>query len=152
MAAIDNDLLAILGGLALEGMVLRAVIRVPLPVIREVSLREDPRSPGSPIGERDVGLKARVLDGGYVLDRAVGGVPSDLLRPHLTAEAHSPQQVLHRHVLHDVRRGDQRCQDDAPLAPVDHVVVVVARAVPCVVRIGVGQAQPEIRRAHIAAG
>ena len=74
VASVDDNLLAILGGLPREGMVLRAATLVPRGVIGKVRLREEPRSPRSPIGERDVGPDAGVLQRDDVLGRAVGRV------------------------------------------------------------------------------
>ena len=80
------------------------------------------------VGQGHVGADAGVLDGDDVLGRAVGGVAGHLVRPQLPAEADPPQQIEHRLVLHDVGRRDQRGEDDAALAAVDDVVVVVAQA------------------------
>ena len=93
--------------------------------------------------------------GDDVLDRAVGGVAGHLAGPELAAEADPPEQVPQRHVLHHVGRGHQGGEDDARLAAVDDVVVVVAQArpVPGPHRrgVGVGRADPEVGRAPVAA-
>ena len=98
------------------------------------------------VGQRDVGADAGVLDGDDVLDRAVGRVAGHLARPQLAPEADPPEQVAHRHVLHHVGRRDQGGEDDAGLAAVDDVVVVVAQAVPVPVRIGVASGSVVLTR------
>jgi hypothetical protein len=80
------------------------------------------------VGQRDVGADTDVLNGDDVLGRAVLGVPGDGVRPDPPAEANAPQQIPHGLALHDVRRGDESREDDASLAPVDHIVIVVAEA------------------------
>ena len=79
------------------------------------------------VGQRDVGPDAGVLEGDDVLDGAVGRVAGHLVRAQLAPEADPPEQVPQRHVLHHVGRGHQRGEDDARLAAVDDVVVVVAQ-------------------------
>jgi hypothetical protein len=49
-----------------------------------------------------------------------------MVRPDLSAEADAPEQIAHRHVVAHVDRGDEGGEDDASLAAVDDVVVVVA--------------------------
>lgn len=66
------------------------------------------------------------LDGGYVLRGAVGGVAGYLLRAYPPQEAGAPEQVEHRRVLGDLKRGDQSVQDDPRLAAIDDVVSIVA--------------------------
>jgi hypothetical protein len=80
------------------------------------------------VGERDVGAKAGLLQGHDVLDGTVGGIPGDLTRMKLAPEADPPQQIQHRLVFHDIGRGHEGGQDDAPLATIDDVMVVVAQA------------------------
>ena len=136
-------------------MALRAAVLVALGIVGE-------RRPGrrrsvrcSKSGSGHVGPDAGVLDGDDVLGGAVLGIAGDLVRPDLPAEADPPQQIAHRLVLHDVGRGDEGGEDDAALAAIDDVVVVVAEAdrapVPHRGGIGIGGADAEVAGAPVAA-
>ncbi len=82
------------------------------------------------------------------------GVAGHLPRPQLPAKARSPQQIQGRLVLLDLGRGHQRQQDDAGLAPVDDVMVLVAQTdmpVPLWERsgVGIGGTDAEVGRAPV---
>ena len=94
--------------------------------------------------KRDVRADALVLDGDDVLDGAVFGVPSDLTRPQLPAEPGPPEQVERRLVLLHLGRGHQGGQDDPRLAPIDHIVVLVAQAGATVAGRGMGVASGSV--------
>ena len=74
-----------------------------------------------------------------------------IFRRKQTRHSRSP----HRLVLHDVGRGDEGGEDDAPLAAIHDVVVVVAEAnrapVPHRGGIGIGGADPKVAGASVAA-
>ena len=109
-------------------MALRAAVFVALGIVGEVILRHRTAVRCVEVGQRDVGPDAGILEGDDVLGGAVRGIAGDLVGPDLPAEADPPQQVAHRLVLHDVGRGDEGSEDDAALAAIDDVVVVVAEA------------------------
>ncbi len=84
-----------------------------------------------PVRQGHVGANVFALQGGDVLECAVGGVARDLVRPKLEAETDMPGQVEHGLILHDLARCDQDAQDDAACAAVHHIMrlVVVGQAV-----------------------
>ena len=96
-----------------------------------------------------------ILDGDDVLDRPVGRVAGHLVGSDLPAEAGAPEHVQEGLVLHHVGRGHQDLEDDAGLAAVDGVVVVVAEVqATLLVRhqggVGIGGAGLEVGATPIA--
>src|SRR5216683_1258817 len=57
-----------------------------------------------PVRQGNIGADAGVFNGFDVLDGAIFRVASHLARMQLPTEAHAPQQVAHRVVIHDLRR------------------------------------------------
>jgi hypothetical protein len=73
-----------------------------------------------------VGTNAGLFEADDVLNRAVLGTPDRTPGPQLPAEADAMEGVEHRLVIHDIRRRDERLQDNARLAAIDDIVVVIA--------------------------
>jgi hypothetical protein len=140
---IDDHALGVLNALPFQHVTSRTGVRVVVRIVGKLILTIE-RS-----------TDALVLESHDVLDRAIGGVPRCLLRMELAPEAHSPQQVQHRLVLHDIRWGDEGGQDNASLTAIYDVVVVVAQAgLACGPHrrgIGIGRAHPEVAGTPIPA-
>src|SRR5205823_6376573 len=51
----------------------------------------------------------------------------DLSRLQFPTEAHAPEQIKHRLVVHDLRGGHQYRQDDAAFASIDHRMHMIAQ-------------------------
>jgi len=104
--------------------------------------------------ERDKGVDAGLFQCADVVDGALGRVTDRAPGMEVPPKPDSPEEVLHRDVLHDVGRGDERGENDPCLAAIDDVVVVVAQRRRAAIRhergIGVGRADAQIGLALIA--
>src|SRR5207248_3955154 len=87
----------------LQNLVLRTAILISLRFIAEVGGRPDLIAL-FPIRQGNIGPGALVFNGFDVLDGAICRVAGHLARMQLPPEAHTPQQVAHRLVIHDLRR------------------------------------------------
>ena len=72
-----------------------------------------------PVRQGNIGADALVLNGFDVLDGAIFRVASHLARMQLPPEAHAPQQIQHRLVVHHLRGRHQHLEDDARFASID---------------------------------
>jgi len=135
-------------------MALRAAVLVPFGVVGDLVATVEIR-PVLEVGQGHVGADASILDGDDVLGGPVLGVPGHVAWPVLPPKVDPPQQVTHRLALHDIGRGDERSDDDAALAAVDDVMVVVDETNRAPVRHGggirVGRTDSKVIRASLAA-
>ena len=96
------------------------------------------------VRERYVRPDAGRFERADVVDGAVGRVADLALGMQVPPKPGSLEEVLHRYVLHDVGRGDERGENDPRLAAIDDVVVVVAQSRCPAIRhercVGVGRA------------
>lgn len=55
-----------------------------------------------------------------VFDRSILGITDDLARSQMGAKAHMPKEIEHRQIVCHLGGGDQRRQNDATFASIDH--------------------------------
>src|SRR5215207_10309207 len=129
VSSIDHHALGVLGLPSSEHLTLGAAVLIALSIVSEARGAIEGRPPVE-VWEWDIGVDRLILDVDDVLDGPVGRVTGHLVGPDLPAEADAPEQVEEWEVLHHVGWGHQDLEDDARLAAVDGVVVVVAEAQP----------------------
>ena len=97
-----------------------------------------------PVRQGNIGADVLVLNGLDVLNGSIFGVASHLTGVQFPAEAHTPEQIEHRLVVHDLGRSDQCRQDDATLASIHDLRCMVAQVKAAVLEahrggIGIGR-------------
>lgn len=123
---LDDLAFRVLGGFAPQSLPIRPAVGVGLRVIGEARGTEV-LGALVPIRQRRIHRDPGILDGDDVLDRPVGRVRGNLMRPEVPAEAGLPEEIEHHLVLHRLAWRDQHLEDDAGSTTIGQVVVVIAQ-------------------------